>query len=153
MGYCRYLPLAQFTEARPVECLGPFSLASLSQFINSCLANKAYNPQKRHALQQLTQIGVPARLFESPRHSGATDEGIPPRLLYVRVPGACQERRPTRSFGWPKIKPTRSIGDCLTRSPNRHGVQADMESKTWPSRLARLGNYLCKPKWTPRDLA
>src|SRR4051812_48847445 len=49
--------------------------------------------KKRHALRQ---IRVPARLFESPRHSGATDEGVTPRLLSVRVPGACQDWRPTR---------------------------------------------------------
>src|SRR3954464_2085018 len=29
IGLLRYLPLAQFTKARSVDCLGPFSLASL----------------------------------------------------------------------------------------------------------------------------
>src|SRR3954469_19588475 len=29
IGLLRYLPLAQFTKARPVDSLGPFSLASL----------------------------------------------------------------------------------------------------------------------------
>src|SRR4051812_3176625 len=51
---------------------------------------------KRHALRRLLQIRVPARLFESPRHSGATDEGVTPQLLSMRVPGACHGWRPTR---------------------------------------------------------
>ena len=29
IGLLRYLPLAQFTKARPVDSLGPFSLASI----------------------------------------------------------------------------------------------------------------------------
>src|ERR1041385_6502837 len=50
----------------------------------------------RHALRRLLQIRVPARLFESPKHSGATDKGVTPRLLYVRGPGACHGWRPTK---------------------------------------------------------
>ena len=42
-----------------------------------------------------THYGVYCR-FESPRHSGATDEGVTPRLLSARVPGACHGWQPTR---------------------------------------------------------
>src|SRR4051812_35432311 len=97
----RYLPLAQFTKARPVDSLGPFSLAfprnrychgSKLLATRSCVA---------HTTTTRRRIRVPARLFESPRHSGATDEGVTPRLLPVRIPGAYEDRRPTRSVDGP----------------------------------------------------
>src|ERR1041385_3088328 len=44
---------------------------------------------------------VPARLFESPRHSGATDEGGTHRLLREGLPGVPEYRRPMK----PRLDP------------------------------------------------
>src|SRR3954463_6316287 len=88
IGLLRYLALAQFTKARPVDSLGPFSLAiprnkychgSKLPATRSCVAHMAI---KQWWIRDL------ARLFESPRHSGANDERVTPRLLRVRIPGA-----------------------------------------------------------------
>src|SRR3954471_2613869 len=97
IGILRYLPLAQFTKARPVDSLGPFSLA----FPRNRYCHGPRLPATRgctaHTTTTQGRIRVPARLFESPRHSGATDEGVTPRLLHVRLPGAKEGRRPARS--------------------------------------------------------
>src|ERR1041384_1006144 len=48
---------------------------------------------------------VPARLFDPPRHSGATDEGVTPRLLWMGLPGVPEDRRPTRMPPGPSLGP------------------------------------------------
>src|SRR3954468_13695579 len=93
----RYFPLAQFTKARPVDSLGPFSLAFPRN--RYCHGPRLPATQGCTAYTVITRerIRVPARLFESPRHSGATDEGVTPQLLLVRLPGVHEDRRPARS--------------------------------------------------------
>src|SRR3954462_966032 len=79
----RYLPLEQFTKARPVDSLGPFSLAFPRN--RYCHGSKLpANPSYvAHTTIMQRRIRVPARLFESPRHSGAIDEGVTPRILRI----------------------------------------------------------------------
>src|ERR1043165_8371964 len=102
IGLLRYFPLAQFTKARPVDSLGPFSLEFPQN--RYCHGSKLLVTRSYHAHTTITQrrIRVPARLFESPRHSGATEEGVTPRLLHVRIPGAYGDGRPARSSDGPR---------------------------------------------------
>src|SRR3954469_13319040 len=76
IGLMRYLPLAEFNRARPVDSLGPFSLA----FPRNRYCHGSKLPATRSCVVHTTikqrRIRVPARLFESPRHSGATDVGV-----------------------------------------------------------------------------
>src|SRR3954463_10435815 len=105
IGLLQYLPLAQFTKARPVDSLGPFSLA----FPRNRYCHGPRLPATRGCTVQTKttrgRVQVPARLFESPRHSGATDEGVTPRLLRVRLPGAYEDRRPVGSLDGPTTGP------------------------------------------------
>src|SRR3954464_13499828 len=94
IGLLRYLPLVQFTKARPVDSLGPFSLA----FPQNRYCHGSKLPATHSCAIHTTtrrRIRVLARLFESPKHSGDTDEGVTPRLLHERIPGALEDRRPT----------------------------------------------------------
>src|SRR3954463_201038 len=104
-GLLRYLPLAQFNKARPVDSLGPFSLAFPR---NRYFHGPRLPATRSYAVHKNTQRGirVPARLFESARPSGATDEGVTPRLLHVRIPGAYEDRRPARSADGPMAGPS-----------------------------------------------
>src|SRR3954468_19810707 len=76
--------------------LGPCQLSiPRSRF---CHAHQtASDPRLRRAYERQTNkcTRVPARLFESPRHSGATAEGVTPRLLPMGLPGVPEDRRPT----------------------------------------------------------
>src|SRR3954469_13196624 len=103
IGLLWYLPLAQFTKARPVDSFGPFSLA----FPRNRYCHGSKLPATRscavHTTMTQRRIRVPARLFESPRHSGATDVGGTPRVLHVRIPGAYEDGRPARSAGGPRL--------------------------------------------------
>src|SRR3954466_13424738 len=97
IGLLRYFPLAQFTKARPVDSLGPFSLEIPRN--RYCHGSKLPATRSRAAPTMIKQgrIRVPARLFEYPRHSGATDEGVTPRLMCMRIPGVYEDRRSARS--------------------------------------------------------
>src|SRR4051812_46839840 len=96
IGILRYLPLAQFTKARPVDSFGPFSLASLETGFVMATRLPATHGCAAHTNKQTNGCTrVPARLFESPRHSGATDEGVTPRILQMGLPGVPEDRRPT----------------------------------------------------------
>src|SRR4051812_26315783 len=100
IGLLWYLPLAQFTKARPVDSLGPFILASLETgFVMALDCQRSAVVPRIQTTQGCTQS--PVRLFESPRHSGATDEGITPRLLWMDLPGVSEDRRPTRMMPGP----------------------------------------------------
>src|SRR3954469_21221367 len=103
IGLLRYLPLAQFTKARPVDSLGPFSLA----FPRNRFCHGPRLPATRgctaHTLMTQERTRVPARLFESPRHSGATDDGVTPRLLWMGLPGVPEYRRPARMPPGPSL--------------------------------------------------
>src|ERR1043165_3278438 len=102
IGLLRYFPLVQFTKARPVGSLGPFSLASLET--GFVMATRL--PATRgYTCIQTTRVctRVPARLFESPRPSGATDEGVTPRLLQMGLPGVPEDRRPTELSPGPAL--------------------------------------------------
>src|SRR4051812_23487105 len=94
IGILRYFPLAQFTKARPVDSLGPFSLA----FPRNRFCHGPRLPATRgctaHTLMMQEWTRVPTRLFESPRHSGATDEGVTPRLIWMCLPSVPEDRRP-----------------------------------------------------------
>src|ERR1041385_3360890 len=85
---------------------------------------------------------VPAPLFESPRHSGATDEGVTPRLLRISLPGVPEDRRPMkihpRPANWHRRRSLR-----LTRKVRRPAVRSKLG----------LGKLTCKRRRTPRDLA
>src|SRR3954468_3020638 len=74
--------------------LGPFQLT----FPRSRYCHGSKLPATRsyaaHTTIKQRRTRVPARLFESPRHSEATDEGVTPRLLHVRIPSAGEDRRP-----------------------------------------------------------
>src|SRR3954468_5671862 len=95
IGLLRYLPLAQCTKARPVDSLGPFSLASLETgFVMALDCQRPMVVPRIQMTQGSTRF--PVRLFESPRHSGATDEGVTPRLLQMGLPGVLEDRRPTK---------------------------------------------------------
>src|ERR1043165_956341 len=78
IGLLRYLPLVQFTKARSVDSLGPFSLA----FPRNRYCHGPRLPVTRgctaHTKTTRGRVRVPARLLKSPRHSGATDEGGDP---------------------------------------------------------------------------
>src|SRR3954465_1948333 len=105
IGLLQYLPLAQFTKARPVDSLGPFILAiPRNRFCHGprLPATRGYTV---HTLTMQEWIRVPARLFESPRHSGATDEGMTPRLLRMGLPGVPEDRRPARTPLGPRLGP------------------------------------------------
>src|SRR4051812_17677001 len=105
IGLLRYLPLAQFIKARSVNSLGPFSLAfPRNRFCHGprLPATRGYTA---HTLTAQEWARVPARLFESPRHSGANDEGVTPRLLWMSLPGAAEDRRPTRMPPGPSLGP------------------------------------------------
>src|SRR3954466_8403980 len=85
---------------------------------------------------------VHARLFESPRHSGATDEGVNPRLLRMSLPGVHEGRRPM------KIRPQptswyRRRSLQLARKVRRPAVRSKLG----------LGKNTCTRRGTPRDLA
>src|ERR1043165_5478185 len=96
IGRSRYLPLAQFTKARSVDSLGPFCLASLETgFVMATMLPATAGAPRMRATDIQRRIRVPARLFESPRHSGATDEGVTPRLLLMGLPGVIGGGRPT----------------------------------------------------------
>src|ERR1043165_9283449 len=104
IGLLRYLPLVQFTKARPVDSLGPFSLASLEA--GFVMATRL--PATRGCTAHINDINdectqVPARLFESPRHSGATDEGVTPRLQPMGLPDVPEDRRPTELSPGPAL--------------------------------------------------
>src|ERR1044072_6346063 len=96
IGLLRYLPLAQFTKARSVDSLGPFSLAFPRN--RDCHGPRlaATRGHTAHTKSTRGRVRAPARLFKPPRHSGATDEGVPPRLLRARLPGVPKDRRPAR---------------------------------------------------------
>src|SRR3954466_2670538 len=97
IGLLRYFPLVQFTKARPGDSLGPFSLASLET--GFVMAPDCQRPAVKPCIHQKTTkvwTRVPARLFDSTRHSGATDEGVTPRLLWMSLPGVAEDRRPTK---------------------------------------------------------
>src|SRR4051812_37187880 len=97
IGLLRYFPLAQFTKARPVDSLGPFNLASLETGFVMATRLTASRSCAAHTNKQTNGCTrVPARLLESPRHSGATDEGVTPRLLQISLPGVPEDRRPTK---------------------------------------------------------
>src|SRR3954463_7842815 len=107
IGLLRYVPLEQFTKARSVDSLGPFSLASLE--IGFVMATRLPATRSCTAHTKRPTNGctrVPARLFESPRHSGATNEGVTPRLLRISIPGAYEDRRPARSADGPMAGPS-----------------------------------------------
>src|SRR3954463_12226474 len=103
IGLLRYLPLVQFTKARPVDSLGPFSLA----FPRNRFFHGPRLPATRgctaHTMKTRGRTRVPARPFESPRHSGATDEGVTPRLLQMGLPGVPEDRRPMKTRLGPLI--------------------------------------------------
>src|SRR3954465_1247781 len=105
IGLLWYFPLAQFTKARPVDSLGPFNLA----FPRNRYCHGSKLPTTRsyvaHTTIKQRWVRVPMRLFESPRHSGATNEGVTPRLLRVRIPGTYEDRRPARSANGPLAGP------------------------------------------------
>src|SRR3954464_8329319 len=69
IGLLRYLPLVQFTKARPVDSLGPFSLASLETGFVMATRLPATRGSTAHTITRQRWIRVPARLSESPRHS------------------------------------------------------------------------------------
>src|ERR1041385_6578873 len=110
IGLLRYFPLEQFTKARPVDSLGPFILASLEP-----------------------GLVMSTRLFASPRHSGATDEGVTPRLLRISLPGVPEDRRPTkiqpRPANWHRHRILR-----LTRKVRKPAVRSKLG----------LGKLTCK---------
>src|SRR3954466_8525152 len=94
IGILRYFPLAQFTKARSVESLGSFSLA----FPRNRFCHGPRLPATRgctaHTLKRRKNGLEYLRLFESPRHSGTTDEGVTLRLLCMGLPGVPKDRRP-----------------------------------------------------------
>src|SRR3954471_21734648 len=122
IGILRYLPLAQFTKARPVDSLGPFSLASLETcFVMAPDCQRPVVAPCTQTTQGCTR--VPVRLFESPRHSGATEEGVTPRLLRISLPGVPEDRRPMkiqpRPAGWHRrrsLRLTRKVRSPAVRS-------------------------------------
>src|ERR1044071_9470015 len=69
IGLLRYFPLAQFTKARPVDSLGPFSLESLETGFVMATRLPATRGCTAHTMTTRGRTRVPARLFESPRHS------------------------------------------------------------------------------------
>src|SRR3954468_7090857 len=105
IGLLRYLPLVQFTKARSVDSMGPFSLAFPQNRYCHGIRLPATRGCTAHTNTTRGRARVPARLFESPRHSGATDEGVTPRLLRVRIPSAHEDRRPARSTDGPMAGP------------------------------------------------
>src|SRR3954465_13740356 len=96
IGLLRYLPLAQFTKARPVDSLGAFSLAFPRNRFCHGPRLPATHGCTAHTLMTQERTRVPARLFEPPRNSGATDVGVTPRLLQMSLPGVAEDRSPTR---------------------------------------------------------
>src|SRR4051794_18623637 len=105
IGLLRYLPLAQFTKARPVDSLGPFSLAFPRNRFCHGPRLPATHGCTMHTLKTQEWTRVPARLFESPRHSGAIDEGVTPRILRMGLPGVPEDRRPARTPPGPSLGP------------------------------------------------
>src|SRR4051812_23966408 len=105
IGLLRYLPLAQFTKARTVDSLGPFSIEFPR--IRFCHGPRLPATHGCTVYTSTTQewTRVPAQLFESPRHSGATDEGVTPRLLWMVLPGVPEDRRPARMPPGPSLTP------------------------------------------------
>src|ERR1041384_2579404 len=96
IGRSQYLPLAQFTKSRSVDSLGPFCLASLETgFVMASMLPATTGAPRIRTTDMSRWIRVPARLFESPRHSGATDEGVTPRLLLMGLPGVVGGGKPT----------------------------------------------------------
>lgn len=82
IGLLRYFSIAQFTKSRPVDYIGPFQLRIPR--INYLLWLTANDSQRYYMHED--KYG-----FESPRHSGSTDEGVTPRLLQMSVPGVYQD--------------------------------------------------------------
>src|SRR3954463_7554313 len=101
IGLLRFLPLVQFTKAQPVDSLGPFSLASLET--GFVMAPDCQRPAVEPCTHQNDArmdsspyaSSSPCAPLESPRHSGATDEGMTPRLLWMSLPCVPEDRRPT----------------------------------------------------------
>src|SRR3954469_3413574 len=82
--------------------VGPFQLSIPRSRV--CHGHQtASDPRLYRAYKRSTNkcTRVPARLFESPRHSGATYEGVTPRLLPMGLPGVPEDRRPTELPPWP----------------------------------------------------
>src|ERR1043165_677205 len=69
IGLLRYLPLAQFTKARSIDTLGPFSLASLETGFVMATRLPATRGCTVHTMTTRGRTRVPARLFESSRHT------------------------------------------------------------------------------------
>ena len=122
IGLLRYLPLAQFTKARPVDSLGPCSLAfPRNRFCHGPRLPTTHGCTA-HTMTTRGRIRVPARLFESPRHSGATDEGVTPQLLCMDLPGALEDGRAHEDIAWAKPWPAnwhRRRGPRLARKVQR----------------------------------
>ena len=146
IGLLRYLPLVQFTKARPVDSLGPFSLASLETGFVMATRLPATRGCSAHTNKQTDRCTrVPARLFESPRHSGATNEGLTPRLLRMGLPGVPEDGRPTKMSPGPGLGPLCGTDVGVHDQYGRHNL-------AYKARLG-LGNHLCNLGRTPRDLA
>src|SRR4051812_40463635 len=97
IGLLRYLPIAQFTKARPVDSLGPFSLASLKTGFVMATRLPATRGCTAHTNNRIINV------LESPRHSGATEEGVTPRLLPMGLPGVPEDRSPTELSPGPAL--------------------------------------------------
>src|SRR3954466_12639203 len=96
IGLLRFLTLVQFTKARPVDTLVPFSLASLeTDFV---MAPDCQRPTVEPCIHQndARVDSSPCAPLRVPRHSGATNEGVTPRLLWMSLPGVPEDKRPTK---------------------------------------------------------
>src|ERR1041384_3321919 len=96
IGLPRYLPLAQFTKARPVDSFGPFSLASLETGFVMATRLPATRGCTAHTNKQTDRrTRVPAGHVESPGPRGPPERGVTPRLLQMGLPGVPEDRSPT----------------------------------------------------------
>src|SRR3954463_16192045 len=105
IGLLRFFPLAQFTKARPVDSLGPFSLAFLET--GFVMALDCQRPAVEPCIHQndARMDSSPCATLRVPQALGGTDEGVTPRLLWMGLPGVPEDRRPTEMPPGSSLRP------------------------------------------------
>src|SRR4051812_46464462 len=83
--------------------LGPFQLSIPQKQVLSWPLDCQQPVVKPRTKTTWIRTRVPVRLLESPRHSGATDEGVTPRLLRVGLPGVLEDRKPMKMTPGPAL--------------------------------------------------
>src|ERR1041385_4496422 len=113
IGLLRFFPLVQFTKARSVDTLGPFSLASLET--GFVMASDCQRPAVQPCIHQNdARVGSsPCAPLRVPQELRGNRRGGDPMNPMDEPPRCTRRQKPHKDAAWPQPCPTRPRG----RSP------------------------------------